>query len=612
MCIKREEQKYFADEGRHLYKIQSKENSLANFSKSYQNENEKCGPLSKASSLLSNALDTKKEFRRLMDQKYLPPSYTNIMMFSLVAILLAAASFFSYGGLSNQMLSELSDDVFTTDLVENYKICILKLLVIEQNRVAFFNNQNINEMNSTYYTLRSLDYRLKIDPLKGFSENVMRIEISNGSFQILSVIMGMDLYFEAIEAILHDEKNSESFVINNGINLFNSMNTMFTFEEKIKETLDRIKTNLIILVFLSLGLMSFLMFSILANMYFSHKFINSTLKLLCSISIKDYKSLYSDLFEAHLDNNDKIQFKSKDSLFRSSITKENLMKDKGLNQSSKKKIRQHVLSLKFSKLNFLFLFVFFVLYSSLFIVNLNQSELLDTSLANKLLRKNLFNDLRLNFYHLLSLLNDQDLGYVKTLNGAILIQQQIKTLGTNLEKVLNMESFADDEKTDFDKAINENLCENKILKDVFDLFEKCPKMGSGALSKGLYSGMMYLYTSLKAIVDGRISLVNSEINEELLNILRIFDFSGKKYFSDSIERVAYQLKNQSIVLMVMNCFMACGISFILFLFIRLVVKSYEKRLILVKKMLGLIPFNIISKSQKIRKYLNSTKKSKKI
>ena len=616
---KREDQRFYADEGRHLYKIQSRENSFANFSHTYENENEKeFGAASKASSLVSNALDTKNEFRRLMEQKYLPPSYKNILIFTFIAIILEAASFFSYGGLSNQMLSELSDGLFTTDLVENYKINILKLLVIQQNYLAFNKEDNFYELNISYYQLKDLGYQLKNPPLSGFSDDVLMIEVSNGTFQEISIIMGMDLYYESIEGTLNNDENIKYFIINNGLNLFTCVDGLFSFEGTMQDTLNKMRTNLIILVIISLGIMSFLMFSIITNMFFSHKFINSTLKLLCSISIKDYKTLYYGLFENNTENNIensnfKMMIKKKKITSKNIASKENIVIDKTTNNNTKKKVRHHVVPLTFSKLNFLCLLLFFSLYASLFIINLNQSQLLDSSLANKLIRENFFNNLRIKFYHIFSVLNDHFLGYLKSPNNTNLIQNLIIDIGSDLDNVLNVESYySGAEQIQYDNAINSNLCENDSLNNISDLLQQCPIIGAGVLTKGLYPGFMYLYSILKSVIDERSSLNIYKNNEEILNILRIVDLSAKQYFSSSIQSMANQLKNESIVLMIINSFMACGIFGISLCFLALVVKRYEERLIIAKKVLGLIPFNIISKSQKIRKYLNSTKKSNKL
>lgn len=63
----RESGKYFADEGRHLYKIQSKENSLAKLSESNPIENEVIiPPSSHNSSLMGNNIDTKSDFLKLL------------------------------------------------------------------------------------------------------------------------------------------------------------------------------------------------------------------------------------------------------------------------------------------------------------------------------------------------------------------------------------------------------------------------------------------------------------------------------------------------------------------------------------------------------------------
>ena len=63
----RERGKYFADEGRHLYKIQSKENSLAKLSETNPIANEIIiPPSSHNSSLMGNNIDTKSDFIKLL------------------------------------------------------------------------------------------------------------------------------------------------------------------------------------------------------------------------------------------------------------------------------------------------------------------------------------------------------------------------------------------------------------------------------------------------------------------------------------------------------------------------------------------------------------------
>ena len=63
----RERGKYFADEGRHLYKTQSKENSLAKLSETNPIDNEIIiPPSSHNSSLMGNSIDTKSDFIKLL------------------------------------------------------------------------------------------------------------------------------------------------------------------------------------------------------------------------------------------------------------------------------------------------------------------------------------------------------------------------------------------------------------------------------------------------------------------------------------------------------------------------------------------------------------------
>lgn len=64
----RESGRYFADEGRHLYKIQSKDNSLAKLSETNPIENEIIiPPSSHNSSLMGNNIDTKSDFIKLLN-----------------------------------------------------------------------------------------------------------------------------------------------------------------------------------------------------------------------------------------------------------------------------------------------------------------------------------------------------------------------------------------------------------------------------------------------------------------------------------------------------------------------------------------------------------------
>ena len=613
--INREEQKFYADEGRHLYKIQSKDNSFAIFTQTIEEENENAFDVpSKASSLVSNTRDTKKEYRKLMEQKYLPPSYKNILIFVFVAIILAVASFFSYGGLSNQMLSSLGNGLYTTELVENYKINILKLLVIQQNKLAFQTDTNLQQFNETYYELKNLDFNLKNPPLKQFSDNDLTVEIVSANYDYLSIIMAMSLYFEAIEDSISEEFIDHQFIIDNGLGIFTAMENLFSFQNEMDQTLSSMKTNLIVLVLISLSLMSFLMFSIFTNLYFSDKFINSTLKLLCSITIKDYKAFYSNIFESNFNNYESENLDKQTKIKKKLSIKNQVLEQKNANMSQvKKKVRHQVVPLKFSKINLLLLFIFLALYTTLFILDLNQSQLLDSTLLNRLLRENFFNSLRIKFYHLYSLMNDLELGYNRSSNALGLIQTRIDEIGTDLDNILSLDNIlTGTEKDDFDNAIKNNLCLSDMLNQYHDLVYQCPMIGNGVLVKGLYSGFMYLYSNFKAVIDKRHTMDTFENNQEFLTILRIIDLSAKQYFANSIDNMANTLKTESVQIVGINTIMACGICGMLLLFLYSVIKKYERRLILTKKILGLIPLNMLSKSQKIRKYLNATKKSRKI
>ena len=413
---------------------------------------------------------------------------------------------------------------------------------------------------------------------------------------------------------MSEEFIDHQFIIDNGLGIFTSMDNLFSFQNEMDQTLSSMKTNLIVLVLISLSLMSFLMFSIFTNLYFSDKFINSTLKLLCSITIKDYKAFYSNIFDSNFNNCESENLDQQTKKKKRLSMKNQVLEQKNTNMSQvKKKVRHQVVPLKFSKINLLLLIIFLALYTTLFILDLNQSQLLDSTLLNRLLRENFFNTLRIKFYHLYSLMNDSELGYNRSSNALGLIQTRIDEIGTDLENILSLDNIlTGTEKDNFDNAIKNNLCLSDTLNQYSDLVYQCPIIGNGVLVKGLYSGFMYLYSNFKAVIDKRHTMDNFENNQEFLTILRIIDLSAKQYFANSIDNMANTLKTESVQIVGINTIMACGICGMLLLFLYSVIKKYERRLILTKKILGLIPLNMLSKSQKIRKYLNATKKSRKI
>lgn len=98
------------------------------------------------------------------------------------------------------------------------------------------------------------------------------------------------------------------FLAWNGYNLFIDLEAAFDFNNNITNALDHMKINLVIIVLVFSSFVSFLLCILLVNVYFSLKYINSTLKLPCSISIKDYKMLYNTVFDSKYRKSKSIKY----------------------------------------------------------------------------------------------------------------------------------------------------------------------------------------------------------------------------------------------------------------------------------------------------------------
>ncbi|MDQ5928471.1 MAG: hypothetical protein QG594_245 [Bacteroidota bacterium] len=122
---------------------------------------------------------------------------------------------------------------------------------------------------------------------------------------------------------------------------------------------------------------------------------------------------------------------------------------------------------------------------------------------------------------------------------------------------------------------------------------------------------MYLYTVFRSILDTRVNLRSKEINDDILNIFIFIDLASEDFFSQTKQSLAENLESESKINLIMNSIMAMGISSILIIYMIILNNQLRRRIIISNRILALIPIILISKSTKIKKFINRLKKNKK-
>lgn len=122
---------------------------------------------------------------------------------------------------------------------------------------------------------------------------------------------------------------------------------------------------------------------------------------------------------------------------------------------------------------------------------------------------------------------------------------------------------------------------------------------------------MYLYTVFRSILDGRVNLQSKDINDDILNIFIFIDLASEDFFSQTKQSLAENLESESQINLIMNSIMALGISSILIIYMLILNNELKGRIMISNRILVLIPIALISKSTKIKKFINRVKKNKK-
>ena len=122
---------------------------------------------------------------------------------------------------------------------------------------------------------------------------------------------------------------------------------------------------------------------------------------------------------------------------------------------------------------------------------------------------------------------------------------------------------------------------------------------------------MYLYTVFRSILDDRMNLHSKNINDDIVNIFIFIDLASEDFFSQTKQSLAENLQSESKINIIMNSIMAIGISSILIIYMLILSNELKGRIMISNRILALVPIILISKSTKIKKFINRLKKNKK-
>lgn len=110
------------------------------------------------------------------------------------------ASFFLYGGLASLFLRDLSQNLFSSNVIDSLKLQVLKLLVYSQNQITFGEeSQYFTEMNKGLAKIKGLNY---VDMME-ISQRKITISIEENFREELSLLSGIDLYIGAMIDVIN-------------------------------------------------------------------------------------------------------------------------------------------------------------------------------------------------------------------------------------------------------------------------------------------------------------------------------------------------------------------------------------------------------------------------
>ena len=119
-------------------------------------------------------------------------------------------SFFLYGGLASLFLKDLSQNLFSSNVIDSLKLQVLKLLVYSQNQIVFGGESKyFDEMNKGLIKIKGLNY---VD-MREISQSTLMISIEEGFIEELSLLSGIDLYVGAIIDVMNNKKQDNFIVI---------------------------------------------------------------------------------------------------------------------------------------------------------------------------------------------------------------------------------------------------------------------------------------------------------------------------------------------------------------------------------------------------------------
>ena len=110
------------------------------------------------------------------------------------------ASFFLYGGLASLFLRDLSQNLFSSNVIDSLKLQVLKLLVYSQNQITFGEESKyFTEMNKGLAKIKGLNY---VDMME-ISQRKITISIEENFREELSLLSGIDLYIGAMIDVIN-------------------------------------------------------------------------------------------------------------------------------------------------------------------------------------------------------------------------------------------------------------------------------------------------------------------------------------------------------------------------------------------------------------------------
>ena len=118
---------------------------------------------------------------------------------------------------------------------------------------------------------------------------------------------------------------------------------------------------------------------------------------------------------------------------------------------------------------------------------------------------------------------------------------------------------------------------------------------------------MYSIVQFRSMIEGRLN-INSRSNfDEIYSIIKVVEIRINRIISQTHSQIENSFMGKQTSTIVMNVLISLGLTTIVIALLIPLKKKLGRRMLGVRKMIGLLPFSMLAKSTRIKQYFNNTK-----